>query len=201
MRSRTIAAIGAVLLGLTLTACSSDDGDSKGDRTPVNPAVTQPPGPASAPPAGALGRPVVISGAGLEVTTTVERIPVYTGALASTPDGQVNAGLLKDGASPVRVRIAVSNRGVAPFDLSGLFVREFAGATSGGVASYTDWSSVREEKLAGLVAPGSSGTGTVSYAVPPRVADGFRITIAVQRGSAGALPDLVVTGRLDSSGA
>ncbi|MEU0937555.1 hypothetical protein [Embleya sp. NPDC005971] len=193
MRSRTTAVIGAVLLAATLAGCSSGGGDHTKE-TPVNPGVTQPPGTAASAPAGVLGRPVVLSG-GLEVTTDAELLPVFTGVLASTPNGQVNAASLSGGALPARVRISVTNRGDAPFDLSHVFVREVVGTTSGGVAAYTDWASVKEKKLAGLVAPGATGEGTVSYSVPPTVASGFRITIAVLDG-AGTPSDVVVNGSL-----
>ncbi|WP_424644709.1 hypothetical protein [Embleya sp. AB8] len=191
---------------MTLAACIAKDTDSSKKRTPANVGVTEPPGSALAVPTGVLGRPVALPGSDLEVTTTLEPIPVFKGAQASTPDEQVNADTLKGVGLPVRVRITVTNRGSAPFDLSRLFVRDFVGTTSGKSAIHTVWTNLRQEKLAGLVTPGSNGTGTDSYTVPPEVADGFRITIAVQHGPpgpagpaapVGPVPDVVVTGKLD----
>ncbi|OPC84257.1 hypothetical protein B4N89_27975 [Embleya scabrispora] len=200
MYRRTVAAGSAALLALVLASCSSDGGSKTSTSgLPAPGAPTEPPGTipaAQASPVG-LGQPFVLPG--LEVTTTVQPVPVFTGARASTPEGQVNAEFIPAGSRPVMVRVAVANTGQAPFDLSKVFVRDMVGTTSGGKANYTDLGNVREEPFAGSVAPGSTGSGAVGYVVPGPVASAFRITVAMQPGFGGPFPDVVVTGSLPAS--
>jgi len=144
-----------------------------------------------------LGVPAALPD-GREVTVGVELLPTFTGALEDTPDGMVNTESLEYKAVPARVRVSVANKGPAPVDLSQIFVRDMVGTTSGGEAVLTSWSTLDEQPLKGLVAPGATGSGVADYAVPVPVAGGFRIRIAMQMGlvEAGGVPDVTVTGTL-----
>lgn len=193
--------LAAALIAVTASACG-DGGDEKpapasaAEQLPATP-TTEGPAETATEVATTLGVPAVLPD-GREITVTVERLPVFTGSREETPDGKVNTVHLEGGAVPVRVRISLTNKGASPADLSQMFVRDMVGTTSGGEAVKTIWSTVEEQPLKGLVAPGATGSGADDYAVPPAVAGGFRIRLAMQMGlvEVGAVPDVVVTGVL-----
>ncbi|WP_406284175.1 hypothetical protein [Embleya sp. NBC_00896] len=99
------------------------------------------------------------------------------------------------GSTPCVVTLTVTNRSSAPYDVSGIVIREMSGTSGGGRAERITHSQLDHQELTGLIAPGTSTFTNQLFNVPNEILEGFRVVVGLQP-TPGTVPDATFTGAL-----
>ncbi|WP_436775904.1 hypothetical protein [Yinghuangia sp. YIM S09857] len=203
-RPQRLAVIAVAAMPLLLTACGDDSSPDAAPTTPARECASpsgmaqddwlalcgpsgarRAPGPADTAPVG--GWVVQPNG----VLVSVSRVE-------PAPAPQVEPDATRAGATLVVVTLTVTNRSAAPYDVSGVTIREMS-RVDGTRAERITHSRLPQQELSGMVAPGQTVFAQQLYSVPDALRPGFRIIVAMTP-LPSALPDAIFTGTVPAAG-